>query len=353
LAIVFAVAFYGNAEYQKNYDLGYHTTGIISTFIDNEGEFNTYRDALAGNTDITMIAGTKHHIATSFYNDPVKYEALEREVDIMDVGEDYMKAMNMKLVAGRTFNKDSETDRKESILVSEEFVKQFNWTDDPIGKRVVWSDTVQLYVIGVVRDVYARALWEPMEPLMVRYASPDQYRQIIVSMPSGKMNDVNEFMKEKWEEIFPNSIYNGRYIDEELAETNEINTNIVKMFGFLGFFAILLSSTGLYTLVSLNILKKMKEIGVRKVLGASIANIARVINLEFVIILSIAGILGGLGGYFATGFLMSTIWEYYKKMDLTSFGISVLIMFLIAALAVIFKTFGTARMNPVNVLRDE
>jgi putative ABC transport system permease protein len=353
VAIVWAVAFSGNAEYQKNYDLGFTTTGVINVWVKNEGEFNTYRDALSSNTDIKVIAGTKHHVANSWYNDPVRYESIEREVDIMEVGDHYMEAMEMKLISGRNFVRNSATDLKESILVTEEFVKEFGWKDDPIGKRVVWMDTVQFYVIGVVKNIYARALWEPIKPTMIRYISPDKYQQVVVSMPANKMKDVNEFMEKKWKEVFPNTVYAGGMIDEELAETLEINTNIVKMFSFLGFFAILLSATGLYTLVSLNIIKKMKEIGVRKVLGASLANIARVINLEFIIILSVAGLLGGAFGYWTTGAIMDSIWEYYKQLDLMTFSISVIIMFVIAAISVSFKTISTASLNPVKTLRDE
>jgi ABC-type antimicrobial peptide transport system permease subunit len=353
LAIIFSVAFQDNAAYQRNYDLGFLSNGVVSVWIKNESEFNTYRDALVTNKDIEVVAGTNHHVATSFDNDPVKYEDLEREVDVMNIGDDYMEAMDIKLVAGRSFKKDSETDRKESILVTEEFVKSFGWKDDPIGKRIIWMDTAQLYVIGVVKNIYARALWEPIEPMMLRYTSPDKYRQVIVRTSPEKVTAVNDFMEDKWETVFPNSVYNGRMITEEMAETDEINTNVVKMFGFLGFFAILLSVTGLYTLVSLNIIKKMKEIGVRKVLGASIGNIARVINLEFIVILSIAGLLGGAAGYFLTDLFMANIWEYYKKLDVVSFGISMAIMFFIAALAVSFKTFSTASLNPTKTLRDE
>ena len=353
VAIIFAVAFTRNAEYQRNYDLGFSTTGVISAWINNEGEFNTYRDALSSNRDIKMIAGTRNHIANSYYNDPVKYESLVREVDIMDMGEGYFEAMDMKLLAGRTFLKDSKTDMKESILVTEEFVRDFGWKDDPIGKRVVWMDTMQFYVVGVVKDVYARALWAPIKPLMIRYIPAEKYEQIIVSTSPDKIKSVNEFMEKKWKEVFPNAVYNGQFIDQKLAETNNINTNVVKMFSFLGFFAVLLSATGLYTLVSLNIIKKMKEIGVRKVLGASLGNIARVINLEFVIILSIAGIIGGVLGYFGTAAIMDSIWKYYKLLDFASFSISLAIMFAIAGLAVSFKTFTTASMNPVKTLRDE
>jgi putative ABC transport system permease protein len=115
----------------------------------------------------------------------------------------------------------------------------------------------------------------------------------------------------------------------------------------------LMSITGLYTLVSLNILKRMKEIGVRKVLGATLQNIAGVINFEFSIILMIAAVLGSAAGYFLTDMLMGSVWKYYLRINFVVIGISVFMMLFAAALVVGFKTFSTASMNPVNTLRDE
>src|SRR6185369_13153480 len=89
--IIFGFAFYQNGKYQQSYDLGFATHGVISTWVNNEGAYNTYRDALVSNKDIDLIAGTKNHIADNFYNDPVKYEAVEREVDIIDVGDNYFE----------------------------------------------------------------------------------------------------------------------------------------------------------------------------------------------------------------------------------------------------------------------
>ena len=353
LRIIMAVGFYDNGKYQKNYDLGFATHGVISAWVNNEGMYNAYRDALVTNKDIEIIAGTKNHIATSFYNDPVKYESIEKEVDIMDVGDHYLEAMDMTLLEGRGFDKDSETDRKESVLVTEEFVKQFGWKDSAIGKRVVWMDTVQLYVIGVVRNVYARALWAPIQPLMVRYTSPSKYQQLIVKTAPGKMAEVNAYMEKKWKEVFPNAQYAGQMIDNELQETNQINDNVVIMFGFLGFFGALMTGIGLFTLVSLNIVKKMKEIGVRKVHGASVTNIAQVINREFVISLGIATVAGGALGYLGSDWLMDAIWEYYKKLGVLSLSVSVIAMLVIAIMAVGYKTVSTAMLNPTKTLRDE
>ena len=353
LAIIMGVAFYNNGEYQRNYDLGFAKHGVISAWVNTEGAFNTYRDALSTNKDIELIAGTRHHVANGWYNDPVKSEAVEREVDIMEIGDDYFEVMDMTLVSGRKFQKDSETDRKESVIVTEELVKQFGWKGNPIGKKLVWMDTASFYVIGVVKNIYARALWSPIQPLMIRYAAKDKYQQLIVKTDPTKMASVNEFMEKKWKEVFPNTLYSGQWIDQELQETNEINKNVSVMFAFLGFFAALMTGIGLFTLVSLNIEKKMKEIGVRKVLGASVGNIAGVINLEFVINLGIATVLGGTLGYFAADILMDSIWEYYLKLNFITLFTSIIVMIIIAIAAVGYKTISTALLNPTKTLRDE
>jgi hypothetical protein len=353
LAIVMGVAFYLNGQFQKNYDLGFATSGVISAWVNTESGFNTYRDALSGNPDIQLIAGTRHHVGNAWYRDPVKYEATESEVDIMEVGDHYLDAMDMTLIRGRQFEEDSETDRKESVLVTEEFVKKFGWKDEPIGKRIVWMDTVQLFVVGVVRSVYSRALWNPIEPLMIRYVEKDKIQQLIVRTTPEKMATVNDYMRAKWKEVFPNAQYSGQMIDQELAETNEINDNLVMMFGFLGAFAALMTGIGLYTLVSLNIVKRMKEIGVRKVMGASIGNIAGVINREFMINLFIATLVGGALGFLSANWLMDSIWEYYQAVKIPGLLISGFVMLLIAFLSVAYKTFSTASLNPTKTLRDE
>lgn len=353
MGIVMGIGFIENAEYQKDYDLGYATSGVISVWVNSEGEYTTYRDALSSNKDIKFIGGTRHHVANWWDEGPIKYNDIVREVDILNVGEDYLQAMDIKFINGRNFKKDSETDRVESVIVSEKFVQDFGWTDDPVGKRLVWKDTVQLYVIGIVKDIYSRALWAPIRPTMIRCISPAEYRQVIVSTTPDKVASINDFMKEKWKEVFPNGVYSSEFIEEELQETHSINNNVIKMFLFMGIVAAIMSVTGLYTLVSLNILKKMKEIGVRKVLGASLSNITGVINLEFAIILTAAGAVGSLGGYLLTDMLMSSIWSYYLKMNFVIIGLSLLIMFVMAALTVGFKTVTTASMNPVHTLRDE
>jgi ABC-type antimicrobial peptide transport system permease subunit len=352
IAIIFAVAFYANSLFQREFDIGFDEKGVIIAYVDNQGEFETYTNALLQNKDIVSVAGSKHSIFSSRYNDPIKFESRQLEVDIIEVGDEYVKTMGLDIIEGRDFQKDSETDRKESIIITEKLAKGFGW-DKPIGKEVLWMDTVKLFVVGVIRDVYTQGLWREMEPMMIRYTSDDQYSHVIVNGSAGKINAINKFMESQWKEIFPNRLYNGWHLNASMAEANTVNDNIVKMFGFMGLIALILSATGLFTLVSLNIIKKMKEIGVRKVLGASIANITRIINTEFVIILFISSLLGSALSYYAVPALMGSIWKYYLPASTTTFAMSVSMMFCISAIAIGYKVFSAASMNPVNTLRDE
>jgi putative ABC transport system permease protein len=196
-------------------------------------------------------------------------------------------------------------------------------------------------------------LWEKMDPVMFRYAPKDNVNHILVKANADKLVAVNQFMEAKWKTIFPEKIYDGNYMDDEMIEADTVNKNLVKMFAFLGLVALMLSVTGLFTLVSLNIIKKMKEIGVRKVLGASTWNITAVVNREFVIILLISSVGGGFLGYALSSLFMESIWDYYQKVSFTSMVISAMILIVASVISIGYKLFKTTRLNPSHVLRDE
>lgn len=122
-----------NETYQRDFDIGFDQKGVIIAYVENQGEFEAYRNALLQNKDIVSIAGSKHSIFSALYNDPVKFESKQLEVDIIDVGDDYVKTMGLDIIEGRDFQKNSETDRKESIIITKKFAESFGW-DEPIGK---------------------------------------------------------------------------------------------------------------------------------------------------------------------------------------------------------------------------
>lgn len=350
--IVCSFAFTDNAEFQRNFDMGFDRKGVVFTSVNGLSEYETYRNALAENPDIISITGSQTHLYASGFNDPIKHEDKEIEVDILDVSDDYISTIGIQLLKGRNFEPDSETDRKESVIITEGLAKQFGLTE-PIGKEIIWLDTVKYYVVGVVQEIYTNGLWEKTDPVMFRYAPKDKINHILVKANADKLVNINKFMEAKWKALFPEKIYDGNYMDDEMIEADTVNKNLVKMFSFLGLVALMLSVTGLFTLVSLNIIKKMKEIGVRKVLGASTWNITAVVNREFVIILLIASVGGGFLGYSLSSVFMESIWDYYEKVSFASMVISATILIVASIISIGYKLYKTTRLNPSNVLRDE
>ncbi len=352
IGIIFGVAFVQNANYQKSLDLGYEGDNVLHVSLSGKSEFNVYKNILEGNPDIMNIAGSEHQLMEFHRNDPIRFEEIEREVDMYTVGDNFLETMEIDLIEGRKFIKDSETDRAESIIVTEILAEEFGW-DDPLGKRLIWRDTVQLFVVGVIKNLYTNALWAPLEPSLLRYGPEDNFNFLTVRAREGSAQEVDEYMKEKWAEVFPNSTYTGEYLNIDMQEALEVNNNIVKLFIFLGVVATILSAVGLFSLVSLNIIKRMKEIGVRKVLGASVGNIAKNLNKQYVIILGIASILGAAASFFLVGLLMGTIWTYHMEMNVVVIALSVLTLFVISGITISFKIYGAATANPAYTLRDE
>ncbi|MEJ1236542.1 ABC transporter permease [Chryseolinea sp. T2] len=350
--IVCSFAFVDNAAYQRDFDLGFNRDGIVYTYVNGRSEFETFRNSLADNDDITAMAGTQSHLFSQWLSDPIKHEDKEIEVSILDVGEDYLPTVGITLTQGRNFQSESANDRRESVIITEDLAKQLELSQ-PLGAEITWSDTVKYYVVGVVKDIYNKALWRKFDPILFRYAPRDNVRHILVKAPTDKLVNVNKYMESKWKELFPNRMYEGQYMDEEMVEADTVNKNLVTMFAFLGAVAMLLSATGLFTLVSLNIIKKMKEIGVRKVLGASTGNITGVVNREFLIVLGIATALGSVLGWYLSIALMQGIWKYYQSVSVASIIISASILLMASVVSVGYKVYTTTRLNPARVLRTE
>ena len=352
IAIISGILFAQNAEYQKNYDVGFDQKAVLFAYVVDEEGHNAYKNQISGYTKIKEIAGSRHNFTSNWYTDPIKFETDELDVDILDIGDNYLKTTGATVMAGRDFIKDSQSDVENSVLVNEELVKMFGWKE-PVGQRIILRDTVELFVVGVIRNLYLRGLWDPVKPALIRYTKPENYQYVVAQAEVGDIKEVREYMEAAWKEVFPDRLVNVRYMDENMGEVAEVNGNIKKMFVFLGLIAVVLSAIGLFSLVSLNIIKRMKEIGVRKVLGASVIHIVNVVNKQFLIILAIASILGSVGGYYLTDMLMGSIWTYYLPIGPSAFIVSIVILFIISGITVGGKVVKAATANPSTTLRDE
>lgn len=358
VAIFASVAFIQNARYQETLDMGYNRDQIIGVSLLNETQYQKIHASMLANPDIEMFASAKNHIGRSNYGLTLKNQDLEVESNMLDVGNDYLETMGLEIINGRSFSKELEaSDNQNSIIVNEKLVEEFDWTD-PIGQRVSINDSTTLTVIGVVKNFYMYGFWAPVEPVGIRLKSvkfqdDGTYSFIIAKTNVGKVKEVYDYLEQEWNGKIPNKTFAGFYQDDLLREAKEVNTNILMIFAFLGTVALVLSCLGLFTLVSINLIKKTKEIGVRRVLGGGVGHIVYLISRGYFALLFISSVLGVTLGYYLIDGLIASIFNNYKSMDVLTFGIPAFTIIAVSLAIAGLRTLKSATVNPVKSLRYE
>ncbi len=351
-ALIMGIVFIKNSEFQQSMDMGYDKDRLIVVPLHSE-DYTIYRDVVKNNPLVSVAAGTQQHIGFGMYRRALKYRDLQVEVDVLDVGPEWTEAVGLRLKEGRLFDPlRVDADRKGSIIVNEQFVKDFGM-DDPINQVLILNDTTELQIIGVVEDYLLAAVWRSVEPAILKVTHSDTYYSLVVRTSPENMAEVKEFLKEKWQELFPSYVFEGMFQEEMMEEEKYINESILKINMFLALVATILSLIGIYSLVSLSVLHRTKEIGIRNVVGAPLLKLITLLNRRFIIILLIASIIGCAAGYYLSAILLDSIWDYFTDITIYMLLTAVLIMFIATMLTISAKTYSAATQNPVTALQSE
>lgn len=351
IAIVCGLAFTRNAAFQDGFDLGYDRRDLVVVPVKSGKEYAILANAVQGLTDVEQVAGAKTHLGQTASRYVVESEGREEEVYALAVGPQYLTAMGARFVKGRDFIPQSASDLAEGVVVNQTFVKTFGW-ENPIGKRFL-SDTLTLEVVGVVEDIYVRGLFRKIEPTVFKVFPESDYQYLVARTAPGMAEEVGHQIEKAQHQAIPYMEYTGFLQEDILHNEKRANIGLIKIFGFLAISALLLSLSGLFALVSLNIIQRTKEIGIRKVLGASAVSIVHLVNQGYLGVLLGGGLVGLVGGYFAAESLLSLIWTYHAKPSVPLLFVCLLVMFVCAALVVSVKVRQAAHINPADTLRTE
>ncbi len=351
ISIIIGSIFLQNAYFQDNFDLGYNDKDLVVVNLNNSNNFNLLKNEIVSNNDVISFSGSKQHIG---YNAPsfvITYLNQKNEVDVYEVGENYLETMGIQLLKGRTFTESNRnSDIKENaIIVNEKFIRDFGLTD-VINNRVYMNDSIQMNIIGVIKNVYINGTATLLRPVAFKIIDENQYRYLVVRSVDGT---INHYLKEKWSFIEPDILYTSSYQEDIALNQKRLNNSLVKMFMFFALIALILSLIGLYAQVSLTCLRRTKELGIRTVLGATVINNILVINKNFIRILVISAIAGCILGYLLGISIIESIFTYYTQINLLTFILPVFFIFILAGITVSGKVYVTASKNPVHSLRYE
>jgi putative ABC transport system permease protein len=352
-ALIMGIVFAQNSKFQDTLYLGFDRDKLIVMSVPAE-LFTSFRNELLTNPKIASAEGTQNHICWGSYRRPVKDADKQLEVDVFDVGPEYLKTMGLRLVEGRLFDQTrAGADRSRlSIVVNRKFVKDFGWKEG-VGRTVTLYDTTRLTIIGVVEDFFHAGVWRAIEPSMMRLTNDENYNTLVVRADKADLSGVLEYMNQKWKVHAPNYLFNGMLQEDLMQEGKDINNSIMKVNIFLAITAALLSLIGMYNLVSIDIIRRTKEMGIRKIQGAPIHLITWLATRKFIIVLIIASLIGSACGYYLSKSLLDSIWDYFIDIKVTTLIISSLILVVSTLATISYKIVIAARRNPVESLRYE
>ena len=353
IAIVASLSFYRNATFQQNTDLGFNRTGIQAIYTHDEATFKVMNNEIKQHPMVIGSAGVRHHIGDSCPRYEFDLNGEKHEAEYMEVGEAYLDLMDIETLKGRAFTADLETDYENAIMINEKLAQDFFPDTDPIGQQITFFDTLHCIIIGISQNFMQDNFFDPLRPLVLKFSKPNRFLYLAVRSESKNLKPVQTALASAWKTNFPTIPFEHNFQDEFLAEAMEVTNNIKTIMAVLAGITMLLTITGLFALMSLNILKRMKEIAVRRVLGATAGNISYILNRNYFWII-LVGIIFGCGAGAALSFsLMDSIYSIHAGISTMMMIVAGIIALLLVFITVAIKIWQVMRLNPADVLKGD
>ncbi len=352
-------------NYVRNKNLGYDKDHIIALRIRNEEtqkRHEALRNALLTNPNILSVSASSslplgqnsfsaHHIA----GQPLS-EMIMLHTQIVD--EHFIDTYNMEIVEGRNFSRDFPTDLQEAIIVNEATVRKLGWQDEALGKEIdalmSMTEMKTYRIIGVIKDYHFLSLHEEIQPLVLYNANPyggDYYRMSLRVRPENIQGTIG-FLRSKWREFDSQYPLEFAFLDDQYDALYRAEERLGKLFGYFTALAILIGCLGLFGLSAYSAEQRTKEIGIRKVLGATTSNVTMLLVREFTKWVLLAVLIAWPVGYYIMNTWLQNF-AYRIGLGVDTFLLAALLALVIAIMTVTYQAVKAAVANPVESLKYE
>ncbi len=341
-------------------DLGYDREQVVLfDMLDQTMGQNleTFRETLAQHSGFVSIAATGNVPGRTFGRTRVRPEGVSDD-DIwiwsaLSVSPETLPTLGMEIAQGRNFSRERATDSTGVVLINEMGAKQLGW-DDPLQKRIYFGsqDSVGTEVIGVVKDFHFADIHQNIEPVVIFPLNTNPGNTLAARIQPGRIPDALAFAEQSWREVYPDYPFTYTFLDAEfngLYTRDQTTGQIVNIFSIL---AILIACLGLFGLASHSTAQRTKEIGVRKVLGASSGLIIRLLVMDFVRWVALANVIAWPLAWFASSQWLDGF-AYRIDVDPMLLLLATGIALVVSMLTVLGQSWRAAAMNPARALRYE
>ncbi len=274
-----------------------------------------------------------------------------RGINFVAVDHDFMETMEIQMAEGRDFSRDFIGDTLTGVIVNETLAARLNW-ENPIGKRVQLGDggRIMAQVIGVMKDYHQTGMYNEVESLMLLYRleNPIMY----IKLAGADNQAALDFIGAQWDEIFPGKPYEYTFLADDFREQFSSDRNRRAVFAGFTILTIFIACLGLFGLASYTTERRTKEIGVRKVFGASISRILRIITTEFIILIVISFVISiPLVWFLMSDWLQNYVYRY--EMGPLVFIWTILLILLPTMLTISYQSYRAATANPADSMTVE
>jgi hypothetical protein len=360
--IISTLVIFKQLHFIRSINLGYEKDHLISLPLRGSTvqQLEAFKGELLRDPKILHVGATSEVPVLIYYlhtgydwegKDPEK----ESRMNEILVDHNFIETLKMTIAQGRGFSKDYKTDAAEAYIINEAALKAMDMKS-PVGKRFsapTHAGMREGKIIGVVKDFHFRPLHDEIEPL-VMFINPEKFNYLCIRVKSdiSDLSGTIKFMEGVWDKFAPNFPFEYSFLDETFNRIYRSEQKTGSIFGYLTFLAIFISCLGLFGLAAQMAELRTKEIGIRKVLGASVSGITLLLSKDFMKWVVVANVIAWPAAYFAMNKWLQNF-AYRTRMGIEVFILAAALAFVIALVTVSFQSIRGAMADPVDSLRYE
>jgi putative ABC transport system permease protein len=361
ILIVSTLVILGQLRFMRSESPGFDKENVVSVHAEMtpaDRLFPLFRQYVRGKPEIVDATGSDLGLGegTGWSRNGWDYEGRHKDTFEYFVQDNFLAVMGMELRAGRDFDPEIRADSLTSVIVNEAFVRDIGWTNEQaVGQRLTgYTEKPENtpVIIGVVKDFHFRPFGEEMKPQLFNRFPGSPTRRFFVRIRPGDPRPAIQVLREVWRQLVPDLPFAYSFLDDDLDAFYRSETRQAAVVGWAGGISIFLGCLGLFGLAALAAVNRTKEIGIRKVLGATSAHIAALLSKEFVRLVVVANLVAWPVAWVAmNGWLRN--FAYRIGLQAWVFALAGGLSLLVALLTVGSQAMRSAAANPVETLRNE
>lgn len=340
-------------------DTGYNKDGLVTINIqeyETEAEakvLERFKTLAASYPDIENVSAASVTFGAGRSGYPIQTEEGSLTVIQYKVAHDYLKTIGVELITGRDFSREIASD-SNAVIVNESLLNIMK-IENPLGKQLGNPSDgypYHLTIIGVVPDYHFLSLKREIGPMIIHMVPGWGLNRLLVSINTGNISETLINLESIWKEIQPDKPFTYSFISDDLARQYSVERRWFNIVQYSTIFAFLIALMGMYGLISFAVTRRIKEIGIRKVLGARVLNIYNLIVKEYVVLVLAANLISWPAAYFTVRQILQ---NYHYRIDIEPlyFIITGAVSILVMLLVISYSVVKTANRNPADSLRTE